>query len=435
VRSPSPPRRPRAGRGARGRPRREALRPHVARAPRARAGVTPHPCHSQVRRRACSRSSAISASRLGAAAQRSSSRRTTSRSSRSPRITPRRTCRTASGSSQKTSCSARTRATCRCEQMIGARRASPRWGQPAPWRWSAPARSIAATTIVTHSPMFHQIEGFLVDEHVSIAELKGVLTAFAERLYGPGTPVRFRPSYFPFVEPGAEVDVGCVFCVPNGRRPRRVVASAKATGWLEIARLRDDPPRGLPTHGHRSGARTRASPSASASSASRCSGTASRTSACSSRTTRASWRNSDDVARLSRVRLTSTPWLQPRLRSCTVTFCPDTVTSASGPALFPRMYGEFARLPPGAGQTGTHVAAETSCDPPKDDVSRHRSTCRTPRDHAARRRGFVFLSAARRDPPPTFVTTFEHKPKKRETAGHEPKVSGIVRRPRWLSSW
>jgi phenylalanyl-tRNA synthetase alpha chain len=66
---------------------------------------------------------------------------------------------------------------------------------------------------VTHSPMFHQIEGFLVDEHVSFAELKGVLTAFAERLYGPGTPVRFRPSYFPFVEPGAEVDVGCVFCV------------------------------------------------------------------------------------------------------------------------------------------------------------------------------------------------------------------------------
>lgn len=86
---------------------------------------------------------------------------------------------------------------------------------------------------VTHSPMFHQIEGFLVDEHVSLAELKGVLTEFAARLYGPGTPVRFRPSYFPFVEPGAEVDVGCVFCrVEDGSRATCRVC--KATGWLEI---------------------------------------------------------------------------------------------------------------------------------------------------------------------------------------------------------
>jgi phenylalanyl-tRNA synthetase alpha chain len=87
---------------------------------------------------------------------------------------------------------------------------------------------------LTHSPMFHQIEGFLVDERVSMAELKGVLAAFAERLYGPGTPVRFRPSYFPFVEPGAEVDVGCVFCKPND--PSRAACRVcKATGWLEIA--------------------------------------------------------------------------------------------------------------------------------------------------------------------------------------------------------
>jgi phenylalanyl-tRNA synthetase alpha chain len=86
---------------------------------------------------------------------------------------------------------------------------------------------------VTHSPMFHQIEGFLVNERVSFAELKGVLTAFAERLYGPGTPVRFRPSYFPFVEPGAEMDVGCVFCRPeDGSRTSCRVC--KATGFLEI---------------------------------------------------------------------------------------------------------------------------------------------------------------------------------------------------------
>lgn len=86
---------------------------------------------------------------------------------------------------------------------------------------------------VTHSPMFHQIEGFLVDKHVSFAELKGVLTAFAQRLYGPDTPVRFRPSYFPFVEPGAEVDVGCVFCNPNDGS-RKTCRVCKSTGWLEV---------------------------------------------------------------------------------------------------------------------------------------------------------------------------------------------------------
>jgi phenylalanyl-tRNA synthetase alpha chain len=86
---------------------------------------------------------------------------------------------------------------------------------------------------VTHSPMFHQIEGFLVDERVSFAELRGVITAFAERLYGPGTPVRFRPSYFPFVEPGAEVDVGCVFCA-DATGARAGCRVCKQTGWMEI---------------------------------------------------------------------------------------------------------------------------------------------------------------------------------------------------------
>jgi phenylalanyl-tRNA synthetase alpha chain len=86
---------------------------------------------------------------------------------------------------------------------------------------------------VTHSPMFHQIEGFLVDERVSVAELKGVLTAFAERLYGAGTPVRFRPSYFPFVEPGMEVDVGCVFC-KRADGTHAGCRVCKHTGWLEV---------------------------------------------------------------------------------------------------------------------------------------------------------------------------------------------------------
>ncbi|MEN9578730.1 MAG: hypothetical protein RJA70_1739 [Pseudomonadota bacterium] len=86
---------------------------------------------------------------------------------------------------------------------------------------------------VTHSPMFHQVEGFLVDERVTFAELKGVLTEFARRLYGPATPVRFRPSYFPFVEPGAEVDIGCVFCRP-GDGTRANCRVCKSTGWLEV---------------------------------------------------------------------------------------------------------------------------------------------------------------------------------------------------------
>ena len=86
---------------------------------------------------------------------------------------------------------------------------------------------------VTHSPMFHQIEGFVVDEHTSFAELKGVLTEFARRFYGENTPVRFRPSYFPFVEPGAEMDVGCVFCRPDDGS-RASCRICKGTGWLEI---------------------------------------------------------------------------------------------------------------------------------------------------------------------------------------------------------
>lgn len=86
---------------------------------------------------------------------------------------------------------------------------------------------------VTHSPMFHQVEGFLVDEHVTFASLKGVLTEFVHRLYGAETPLRFRPSYFPFVEPGAEVDIGCVFCsVDAGTRATCRVC--KGSGWLEV---------------------------------------------------------------------------------------------------------------------------------------------------------------------------------------------------------
>ncbi len=102
-----------------------------------------------------------------------------------------------------------------------------------PMAFIAPGAVYRRDDDVTHSPMFHQIEGFLVDENVTFAQLKGVLTEFCRRLYGPRTAVRFRPSYFPFTEPSAEVDIGCVFCErPDGTRPG--CNRCKGTGWVEI---------------------------------------------------------------------------------------------------------------------------------------------------------------------------------------------------------
>jgi phenylalanyl-tRNA synthetase alpha chain len=84
----------------------------------------------------------------------------------------------------------------------------------------------------THSPMFHQVEGFMVDEQVSFADLKGVLTHALRRLFGPRTGVRFRPSFFPFTEPSAEVDVACVRCPPGA--PEAGCRVCRGSGWLEI---------------------------------------------------------------------------------------------------------------------------------------------------------------------------------------------------------
>lgn len=80
----------------------------------------------------------------------------------------------------------------------------------------------------THTPMFHQIEGLWVDEDVSFADLKGILISFLEAFFEKDLKVRFRPSFFPFTEPSAEVDIGCVNCAGKGCRV------CKQTGWLEI---------------------------------------------------------------------------------------------------------------------------------------------------------------------------------------------------------
>ena len=97
-----------------------------------------------------------------------------------------------------------------------------------PIRIISPGRVYRCDSDLTHSPVFHQIEGLLIDEDVSMADLKGTLTAFAQRCFGEGTKIRFRPSYFPFTEPSAEVDVECIFCAGEGCRV------CSRTGWLEV---------------------------------------------------------------------------------------------------------------------------------------------------------------------------------------------------------
>ncbi|MCX5780458.1 MAG: phenylalanine--tRNA ligase subunit alpha [Firmicutes bacterium] len=80
----------------------------------------------------------------------------------------------------------------------------------------------------THSPMFNQVEGLLIDERITFANLKGILMLFAQRIFGEGVRVRYRPSYFPFTEPSAEMDISCVHCQGQGCRV------CSHTGWLEI---------------------------------------------------------------------------------------------------------------------------------------------------------------------------------------------------------
>ncbi|RMF79451.1 MAG: phenylalanine--tRNA ligase subunit alpha [Nitrospirae bacterium] len=92
----------------------------------------------------------------------------------------------------------------------------------------APGRVFRRDSDHTHSPMFHQVEGLLVDRRVSFGDLKGILQAFTDQIFGRSLPLRFRPSYFPFTEPSAEVDVRCVMCDGAGCRV------CGHTGWLEI---------------------------------------------------------------------------------------------------------------------------------------------------------------------------------------------------------
>ncbi|WP_025270405.1 phenylalanine--tRNA ligase subunit alpha [Hippea sp. KM1] len=99
--------------------------------------------------------------------------------------------------------------------------------QKPPVMFISPGRVYRRDSDLTHSPMFHQIEGLLVDKNVRFSDLKGVLSEFLRMFFGD-VPVRFRPSYFPFTEPSAEVDIGCIICKGKGCRV------CSHTGYLEV---------------------------------------------------------------------------------------------------------------------------------------------------------------------------------------------------------
>ena len=100
--------------------------------------------------------------------------------------------------------------------------------QDPPIRIIAPGKVYRCDSDITHTPMFNQVEGLLIDKDVSFADLKGMLHAFLNSFFEKDLKVRFRPSYFPFTEPSAEVDIQCVMCSGKGCRV------CKQTGWLEI---------------------------------------------------------------------------------------------------------------------------------------------------------------------------------------------------------
>lgn len=100
--------------------------------------------------------------------------------------------------------------------------------QQPPVRIIVPGKCYRVDYDVSHTPMFHQVEGLLVDTNATFSELKGILTAFARQMFGDQTQMRFRPHFFPFTEPSAEVDISCTVCQGKGCR------SCGGTGWVEI---------------------------------------------------------------------------------------------------------------------------------------------------------------------------------------------------------
>ncbi|MDY6988104.1 MAG: phenylalanine--tRNA ligase subunit alpha [Thermodesulfobacteriota bacterium] len=100
--------------------------------------------------------------------------------------------------------------------------------QPPPVRIIAPGKAYRVDSDVSHTPMFQQVEGLMVDENISLGNLKGILTTFVHQMFDEETSLRFRPSFFPFTEPSAEIDIRCVICRGKGCR------LCSHTGWLEV---------------------------------------------------------------------------------------------------------------------------------------------------------------------------------------------------------
>jgi phenylalanyl-tRNA synthetase alpha chain len=98
----------------------------------------------------------------------------------------------------------------------------------------APGKVYRRDSDLTHTPMFHQIEGLLVDKQVTFAELSGTLTIFLRQIFGAEVKVRLRPSFFPFTEPSVEADISCILCQGKGHTAQGGCRICKGTGWLEI---------------------------------------------------------------------------------------------------------------------------------------------------------------------------------------------------------
>lgn len=98
----------------------------------------------------------------------------------------------------------------------------------------APGKVYRRDSDLTHTPMFHQVEGLMVGNNITMANLRGVLLAFVQAVFGPSTAMRFRPSFFPFTEPSAEVDISCMICKGQGNIDGEPCRVCKTTGWVEI---------------------------------------------------------------------------------------------------------------------------------------------------------------------------------------------------------
>ena len=107
-------------------------------------------------------------------------------------------------------------------------------GKKPPVAVIVPGKVYRRDSDLTHTPMFHQIEGLMVDRNLSMAHLRGMLTAFVRSVFGRATEVRFRQSFFPFTEPSAEVDISCCICGGKGHVGNEPCRVCKGTGWVEI---------------------------------------------------------------------------------------------------------------------------------------------------------------------------------------------------------